>query len=474
MQLAAVVKRAERAHSREFDALVRAVGECKSKADEDAILDAETAALKVRLKDGKLDGRALKEALVRLLYVDMLGAGAGFGAVRALQACSDGNLATKKVPWWGAGGGGDRWRAQDGARRCAPPRTPSPPGCLPRRIPRPRPHVRPHHPRRQHPGPRPGLGQRAGGRDCADRRGAARGPRHRPRPPPRRRARAEAPQGACPQKGGPGAAPVRAAGPGGRGRAFARRRAVPLSRCALRPRPVRHGRVLAGPGRVGCRRPGPRAPAGAVAGVDFEAGGGRAPPSCVRLPPRPRPFPASVAHSPAVPAGRGRPGDRVPRARRPARRHGARRCGRPRRRPRRRGRVRAHGGGHCAVCGAAGGGVGRGVVVPGVARTQPPLRRRCGPHPPRPRRRGPHARPAAGRHRLPGGRGRRAAVADAGIVEPDGDAGQRRGHRRPPRRLPGRLPRRRRPRGRRGTRARPGGAVRAVGGVVCRGDGRRV
>jgi hypothetical protein len=130
MQLAAVVKRAERAHSREFDALVRAVGECKSKADEDAILDAETAALKVRLKDGKLDGRALKEALVRLLYVDMLGAGAGFGAVRALQACSDGNLATKKVPWWGAGGG--RGSVEGAGRRAAMRAAPNP---LPSRLP---------------------------------------------------------------------------------------------------------------------------------------------------------------------------------------------------------------------------------------------------------------------------------------------------------------------------------------------------
>ena len=98
MQLAAAVKRAERAHSREFDALVRAVGEAKSKAEEDAILAAETAALKARLKEGRLDARAAREALVRLVYVDMLGGrGAAWGHARALQACSDSNLATKKV-----------------------------------------------------------------------------------------------------------------------------------------------------------------------------------------------------------------------------------------------------------------------------------------------------------------------------------------------------------------------------------------
>lgn len=117
MQLAAAVKRAERAHSREFDALVRSVGECKSKAEEDAILAAETAALKSRLKEGRLDGRAAKEALVRLLYVEMLGGrGAAWGHVRALQACSDANLAIKKVGGGGRGTRGQR-RGGGGGRR---------------------------------------------------------------------------------------------------------------------------------------------------------------------------------------------------------------------------------------------------------------------------------------------------------------------------------------------------------------------
>ena len=53
--------------------------------------------LKPRLKDAKLDKRAMKEILVRLIYVEMLGHDASWGHVKALQACSNQSLQTKKV-----------------------------------------------------------------------------------------------------------------------------------------------------------------------------------------------------------------------------------------------------------------------------------------------------------------------------------------------------------------------------------------
>ncbi len=83
--------------SREFDLLIRSIGECKSKAEEDAIIAREVDLLKPRLKDAKIDKRSLKEVLVRLTYVEMLGHDASWGHVKALQACSDTNLLTKKV-----------------------------------------------------------------------------------------------------------------------------------------------------------------------------------------------------------------------------------------------------------------------------------------------------------------------------------------------------------------------------------------
>lgn len=83
--------------SREFDQLIRAIGECKSKAEEDAIIAREVEILKPRLKDAKSDKKYLKEVLVRLMYVEMLGHDASWGHVKALQACSDTSLLTKKV-----------------------------------------------------------------------------------------------------------------------------------------------------------------------------------------------------------------------------------------------------------------------------------------------------------------------------------------------------------------------------------------
>ncbi len=83
--------------SREFDALVRAIGECKSKAEEDSIISKEVEILKPRLKDPKMDKRWLKELLIRLIYVEMLGHDASWAHVKALQACSETGLITKKV-----------------------------------------------------------------------------------------------------------------------------------------------------------------------------------------------------------------------------------------------------------------------------------------------------------------------------------------------------------------------------------------
>ncbi len=83
--------------TREFDSLIRAIGECKSKAEEDSIMTQEVETLKPRLKDPRLDKRFLKELMIRLIYIEMLGHDASWGHVKALQACSETNLITKKV-----------------------------------------------------------------------------------------------------------------------------------------------------------------------------------------------------------------------------------------------------------------------------------------------------------------------------------------------------------------------------------------
>lgn len=82
---------------REFDALVKAIGECKSKAEEDRIMVAEAETLKQRLSDPRLDRSRGREYMVRVLYCEMLGHDVSFALIPCLQLASDPNLLTKKV-----------------------------------------------------------------------------------------------------------------------------------------------------------------------------------------------------------------------------------------------------------------------------------------------------------------------------------------------------------------------------------------
>ncbi|PNH07811.1 AP-4 complex subunit epsilon [Tetrabaena socialis] len=84
---------------REFDNLVKAIGECKSKAEEDRIIVAELELLKVRLSDPKLDKSRGKEYMIRLIYCEMLGHDASFAYIKALQFASDPNIHTKKAAY---------------------------------------------------------------------------------------------------------------------------------------------------------------------------------------------------------------------------------------------------------------------------------------------------------------------------------------------------------------------------------------
>ena len=85
---------------REFDALVKAIGECKSKAEEDRILAAEVETLKKRLSDPRLDRSRGREYAVRVLYCEMLGHDVSFALIPCLQLASDPNLLTKKASFF--------------------------------------------------------------------------------------------------------------------------------------------------------------------------------------------------------------------------------------------------------------------------------------------------------------------------------------------------------------------------------------
>lgn len=81
----------------ELDALVKAIGECKSKSEEDRIISAEIDVLKQRLSDPKLDKSRGREYMVRLIYCEMLGHDVSWAYVKAVQFASEANIHTKKA-----------------------------------------------------------------------------------------------------------------------------------------------------------------------------------------------------------------------------------------------------------------------------------------------------------------------------------------------------------------------------------------
>ena len=72
-------------------------GECKNKSDEDAIMRREVMLLRTILASPKLEKAKMKEYLIRLMYVEMLGHDASFGYINAVKATHESDLSMKRV-----------------------------------------------------------------------------------------------------------------------------------------------------------------------------------------------------------------------------------------------------------------------------------------------------------------------------------------------------------------------------------------
>lgn len=83
--------------SKDFFDLVKAIGESKSKQEEDRIIVNEVRTLKTRFAGKSLSKKVIKESLVRMIYVEMLGHDASFAYVHAIQLTASGDLMQKKV-----------------------------------------------------------------------------------------------------------------------------------------------------------------------------------------------------------------------------------------------------------------------------------------------------------------------------------------------------------------------------------------
>lgn len=83
--------------SKEFLDLIKSIGESRSKAEEDRIVIREIETLKRRISEPDIPKRKMKEYIIRLLYVEMLGHDASFGYIHAVKMTHDDNLPSKRT-----------------------------------------------------------------------------------------------------------------------------------------------------------------------------------------------------------------------------------------------------------------------------------------------------------------------------------------------------------------------------------------
>ncbi|TYI15282.1 hypothetical protein ES332_A08G175600v1 [Gossypium tomentosum] len=83
--------------SKEFLDLVKSIGEARSKAEEDRIVLSEIETLKRRISEPDTPKRKMKEYIIRLVYVEMLGHDASFGYIHAVKMTHDDTLLVKRT-----------------------------------------------------------------------------------------------------------------------------------------------------------------------------------------------------------------------------------------------------------------------------------------------------------------------------------------------------------------------------------------
>eukprot|EP00903_Cladosiphon_okamuranus_P015171 g14026.t1 len=83
--------------SKDFFELVKAIGESKSKQEEDRIIMNEVGVLKKKMPEANVAREKMKEFLVRMIYVEMLGHDASFAYIKAVELTASQNLSQKRT-----------------------------------------------------------------------------------------------------------------------------------------------------------------------------------------------------------------------------------------------------------------------------------------------------------------------------------------------------------------------------------------
>ncbi|GIX61824.1 AP-4 complex subunit epsilon, putative [Babesia caballi] len=86
--------------SREFYKFTRALGEARSKEEEERIVLGQIGILKERFLEKDVDRERFKEYLVRAVYVEMLGFEAPFAHIHAINMAQERSLVCKKAGYW--------------------------------------------------------------------------------------------------------------------------------------------------------------------------------------------------------------------------------------------------------------------------------------------------------------------------------------------------------------------------------------
>lgn len=87
---------------RDFFELVKAIGESKSKQEEDRIVYDEVQYLKKCMTQPIKDKKKMKELVLRLIYVEMLGQDASFAYIKAVELCASTSIGQKKAGYLAA------------------------------------------------------------------------------------------------------------------------------------------------------------------------------------------------------------------------------------------------------------------------------------------------------------------------------------------------------------------------------------
>ena len=87
--------------SKEFFELVKSIGESRSKQEEDKIIVAEVQTLKQRMAARDVTNKKMREYIMRMVYVEMLGHDASFGHIHAVKMAHSRSILDKRMGYLG-------------------------------------------------------------------------------------------------------------------------------------------------------------------------------------------------------------------------------------------------------------------------------------------------------------------------------------------------------------------------------------